>query len=252
MACCLALFCLAGCGKKDATPPMFYTLGEDTTPSLDQIMEEGEGTLLTIDEMKDVSEGADSTPLQYTYTYEVPAPAALVDRYISELLKEEHEFVLTDMDHIILMDRPELTDRVGEVILARESQVEGHLFQIAIGWSETGNLSAQVSVPEGALKEPEKSDDEPASRDEQMEYIKGLEPAQLGLSGSSMDSYEIFPVEGFVQVNDFSCRRFNVYEIQRPSETEHVPVIVGTYYLSTDQQHIYRQDTQGGALIELG
>ena len=72
MACCLALFCLAGCGKKDATPPMFYTLGEDTTPSLDQIMEEGEGTLLTIDEMKDVSEGADSTPLQYTYTYEVP------------------------------------------------------------------------------------------------------------------------------------------------------------------------------------
>ena len=67
--------------------------------------------------------------------------------------------------------------------------MEGHLFQSASGWSETGNLSAQVSVPEGALKEPEKSDNEPASLEEQMEYIKGLEPARLGLSGSSMDSY---------------------------------------------------------------
>lgn len=251
LVCCLALLCLTGCGKKDVVPPMYYTLGEDTTPSLDQVMEEGEGTLLTIEETKSAEEGADSVPVRCRYTYDIPAPAALVDRYISELLKEEHNFVLTDIDHVILMDRPELEDRVGEVILARESEVEGRLFQIAVGWSEEGNLSAEVSVPEAVLQEPEKSDDEPASLDEQMEYMQGLDPARLGLSGSSMDEYEIFPVEGLIQVDDFTCRRFNIYEIQRPDGEAHIPVIVGTYFLSTDQQHIYRQDSQGGALIEL-
>lgn len=251
LACCLALLCLAGCGSKEVTPPMFYTLGEDTTPSLDQVMEEGEGTLLTIEETKSAAEGADSAPVQYTYAYEIAAPAALVNRYINELLKEDHNFVLTDLDHVILMDRPELEDRVGEVILARESEVEGHLFQIAIGWSELGGLTAQVSVPEAVLREPEKKDDEPASLDEQMEYIKSLEPDLLGLPGTSMDEYEIFPVEGFVQVDDITCRRFNVYEIQWTDETEHIPVIVGTYFLSIDQQHIYYQAPQSNALIEL-
>jgi hypothetical protein len=67
----------------------------------------------------------------------------------------------------------------------------------------------------------------------QMEQIRSMSPAHLGLSGDSMDDYTIFPIDGFVKVDGLDCRRFNVYSKHDPGS------IAATYFFSVDQQHIY-------------
>lgn len=69
-----------------------------------------------------------------------------------------------------------------------------------------------------------------------MEQLRGMTPAELGLAGASMDNYTIFPVDGFVTVNGQECRRFNLYPQGDTGS------IAGTYFLSTDKQHVYVLD----------
>lgn len=244
---CLVLLCLSGCSKKPPESPEAYTYGEDSTISLDTVMLEGEGTIESIEEPNEKKE-----QMSYIYTYQDAAsPAPIADRYLDIMLGEEQSFVLTDMEHNILSERPELKDLVGEIILERPSVQEGKLFQVAVGWGEAGKLTAKVSVVEGTLVQPEpepEEEPEPASMEEQLESLTGMSPQELGLEGDSMESYRIFPVEGFVQVGEITCRRFNVYEVREP---EGVPVIMGTYLISSDRQYVYRLDPETDLVTRL-
>ena len=141
---------------------------------------------------------------------------------------------------------------MGEIVLERPSVQEGQLFQVAVGWAEAGRLTAKVSLVEGSLVQPEPEEEEepePASMEEQLEQLTGMTPQELGLDGESMESYRIFPIEGFVQVGDVTCRRFNIYEVRQP---EGVPVIVGTYLISSDRQNVYRLDPETELVTKLG
>lgn len=217
-----------------------YTLGEDTTISLDTLLEEGEGKLIALrSPEKPKGDESSNVDTRYTYIYELTNPAEVMNRYLDAVLGGEQGFSLVSEDYVILDEqRPELQDAEGVLILARPSVVEGHIFQLAIGWSQaSANLAVRASAPEGAITKPEpEPEPEPTSVSEQMEQLRGMTPAELGLAGASMDNYTIFPVDGFVTVNGQECRRFNLYPQGDTGS------IAGTYFLSTDKQHVYVLD----------
>ena len=209
-----------------------YSVGEDSIISLDTIMEEGEGELIAIR-----GPGKNSVDERYTYIYEIEFPAQVMNRYLDVLLGEE-DFVLTDDTYLVSDERPELEDAEGALILAHNSVVEGHLFQLVIGWSQANsNLAVRVSAPEATLHYPTPEEEpKPVSVTDHLEQIRSMTPAQLGLPGDSMDVYTILPVDGMVKVNGQECRRFNLYEKGTTGG------IAGTYLLSGDGQHMYVLD----------
>lgn len=216
-----------------------YAVGEDTTISLDTILEEGEGELIALRSPgKPTGNASSDVNMRYTYIYELTNPATVMNRYLDAVLGGEQGFSIVGDDYVIIDERPELQDAEGVLILARPSVVEGHIFQLVIGWSQaSANLAVRASAPEGAITKPEpEPEPEPTSVSEQMERLRGMTPAELGLAGASMDGYTIFPVDGFVMVNGQECRRFNVYP------TGDTGSIAGTYLLSTDNQHVYVLD----------
>lgn len=236
---------------------------QDATISLDTLLEEGEGTLIAFRRPDPAlkSEGSSSSSsgepepgvATYTYIYDVSSPAAVVDRYLDAVLGGEENFSLVDETFLRLEERPVLEDAVGSVTIARPSVQEGHVFQMVIGWSDASALTFRTSAPEGKVHEPEKANGgglgsqviETVPVTTQIEKIKGMSPSQLGLDGESMEEYEIFPVEGFVKVDDLDCRRFNIYE--KGSRAEIVSIIM----LSSDQKHIYHMDPTSNAVTEL-
>ena len=217
-----------------------YAVGEDTTIALDTILEEGEGELIALrSPEKPTGNASSDVNMRYTYIYELTNPATVMNRYLDAVLGGEQGFSIVGDDYVIIDERrPELQDEEGVLILARPSVVEGHVFQLVIGWSQaSANLAVRASAPEGAITKPEpEPEPEPTSVSEQMERLRGMTPAELGLAGASMDGYTIFPVDGFVMVNGQECRRFNVYP------TGDTGSIAGTYLLSTDNQHVYVLD----------
>lgn len=221
-----------------------YTVGEDSAPSLDTILEEGDGELLALRSPKK-KKGDDSSGVsdRFTYIYELNSFADVMDRYLDVLMDSENGFYITDETYLVQEERPELQDAEGALILARNATVaegeEPQVFQLVIGWSQaSANLAVRVSDTPGQISFPKKEKEEnkqqePSSVSMQMEQLRGMEPAHLGLAGTSMEDYTIFPVDGFVKVNEQDCRRFNIYEKDNPGS------IAGTYFFSVDQQHIY-------------
>lgn len=227
-----------------------YTIEEDTAPSLDTILEEGEGELLgnrgpgkRTEKKEDTSE--EVVVEKYTYVYEVVGAADVMNRYLDLLLGGEQGFSLVDETYLVQEERPELTDEGGELLLVKASVQEGHLFQLAIGWSsESDILAVRVAAPEGSLRYPEeKKEPEPASLSEQMDSLKTMTPSRLALDGSDMSQYDIYPVEGFVTIDGQLCRRFNVYKVGTSGD------ISGIIFYSGDMQHIYRMDVDDNSII---
>lgn len=235
-------------GEELGAPPKkgveVYTIGEDKVASLDTILTEEDGKLIANRGPGKVKEKGEEVE-KYTYLYELEGYAGVMDRYLDLLLGKEERFVLVDETYLPLEERPELTDEEGALLLARASVQEGHLFQMAIGWSQSSNiLAVRVAAPEGALRQPEKKEEpKPASLSDQMDSIKVMDPSKLALSGSSMSDYDIYPVEGFVTIDGNLCRRFNVYKVGTTGD------IAGIIFYSGDMRHIYRMDPRDNSII---
>lgn len=232
-----------------------YTVGEDTVASLDTVIEEGEGELIANrgpGKRRTMEDGSGEVQERYTYIYEMESFAPVVDRYLDLMLGEEG-FSLVDEEYLIQEERPELEDAEGALILAKASVVEGHIFQIVIGWSQaSANLAVRVSAPEGALRHPEPENGggvyippEPASLEEHLDQLMSVPPSRLGLKGESMEEYEVYAMVGFVSVDGIDCRRFTVYSRENPGTIE------GIFLISADQQHFYELDPETNTVTEL-
>ena len=191
--------------------------------------------------MRSPGKAEEDVDTRFTYIYELNTFADVVNRYVDVLMDSEQGFYLTDEAYVIQEERPEFQDAEGALILARPAVEEGHVFQLVIGWSQaSNNLAVRVSAPEGSVTHPKKeegpSQPEPSNVSIQMEQLRTMTPAQLGLPGASMDDYTVFPIDGFVKVDNIECRRFNVYEKGSTGS------IAGTYLISTDSQHVYVLD----------
>lgn len=242
---------LSGGGEDAPKGLESYAIEEDIVAALDTILEEGEGELIAVRGPGKNTSGPGATSAsesmgeRYTYIYELVNYATVVDRYLDLLLGDEG-FSLVDADFLVLEDRPELMDEEGALVVAKASAQEGHVFQLAMGWSQSnGNLAVRVASPEGSLHRPVEESPEfsAASVKEQVDSLENMTPAHLTLEGSSMSEYEISPVMGFVNIDGHDCRRFNFYKKGQSGD------IAGIIFYSGDMQHLYRMDVEDNTII---
>lgn len=83
---------------------------------------------------------------------------------------------------------------------------------------------------------------------EAQEILEGMSPEELGLSGSSMDEYEIIPMDGTQRVDGNPCICLYVYS---GNNTPHTNEYMGSYLMSLDGQHLYRLDPVTNEVTEL-
>ncbi len=248
----LALCLLTACKKENAALEV-YTLGEseaDAVVALDTILEEDEAVLASIDAPTDqaVTEGLE---IHHTYHYrKMHDPAALAARYIALLREEEQGFAVIDGENRKILEEPDTDLLWGTVILgkaAAENEEAGRrILRVIVGWSEYA-VAVQVAYVNGSIlppivekEEEEKTEAAPKPTDiaQQVEYFTSLNPQALGLEGDDMKAYMVFPQQGWVMIDDVSCREISVYRQDAQTATN---VLAGTYYLSSDLTHIYKK-----------
>ena len=248
----LALCLLTACKKENAALEV-YTLGEsegDAVVALDTILEEDEAVLASIDAPTDqaVTEGLE---IHHTYHYrKMHDPAALAARYIALLREEEQGFAVIDGENRKILEEPDTDLLWGTVILgkaAAENEEAGRrILRVIVGWSEYA-VAVQVAYVNGSIlppivekEEEEKTEAAPKPTDiaQQVEYFTSLNPQALGLEGDDMKAYMVFPQQGWVMIDDVSCREISVYRQDAQTATN---VLAGTFYLSSDLTHIYKK-----------
>ena len=255
-----ALCLLTACGDSGA-PLEAYTLGEggETVVALDSILAEGEAVMSSIDAPTDAAAQA-GLPESHTYHYrQMEDPAALAARYIGVLRSEEQGFTPIDEQNRRLAEEPDLETLTGSLILAKKlesSDDTKKIFRVVVGWSEYA-VAVQVAEVEGRIlppPEPEKEEEGPAGTPaqptsimEQLEYFNGLNPEKLGLEGSDMSEYLVYPQQGRVLVNGISCREILVYLADAESGEN---VHMGTYFLSSDLTSMYKKTDDGIVVVE--
>lgn len=240
MAALLPLLCaLSACGGGDKpVAPEQYQIGEDTAPAL--ALEEGVGELKKLDSTGD-KEGEEPS---YTYTYAaLTEPGSVAGTYATLLTEGEGSFTVVDEDWEET-DLPDFTQAEGSVRLAEPSAEEGKLLEIDLTWSED-QCVVTVTQPSGRLTlRPV----EPMTLEEAINYVRGYTPEDLGLGGSSMSNYSIYPRPGEVLVDGNACLALDVYSMDNPGSTNH---IMGTIFVTGDKAHIYHLDPESGSVKEL-
>lgn len=122
---------------------------------------------------------------------------------------------------------------------------------VRITWSE-GQCVVTADEAEGKVTSPPRPSTPGVTpsigvRDAEAQ-IQSMAPAELGLEGTSMADYEVFPQNGVEMVNGVTCIRVDVYNGStgpRPYEFE------GSYLMSTDGAHLYRLDPITSEIQEL-
>lgn len=256
MAALLLACLLTACGKKD-TAPAVYTVGTDEVVSLDSIMGEGEALLSSVDSPTEEAVAAGIE--EYTYHYRQMAdPAELSAEYIAVLRGAEQGFVPTDELNQQLAEEPVLDTLTGTVILEKKSAEEpaegerGKIFRVIVAWSEFA-MAVEVSHQTGTILPPpveeieEETPAQPTGLMEQLDYFNALRPEDIGLEGDNMADYMVYPKEGWVLVDSYSCRELRVYlEDVRDGSN----VYMGTYYLTSDLTQLY-QKKDDGSIVRL-
>lgn len=136
---------------------------------------------------------------------------------------------------------PIMTTHRGVVTLARNAVDEadaGKAMTIQLEWTDT-NCFVTVDTPEGRVKDPPPPPTANAAASmtlmEAMDFVNSLDPADLGLSGSSMEEYTIYAMDGAVMIDNIPCMHLNVYDDNATGTN----VVAGQYFMSSDGQHIY-------------
>lgn len=79
---------------------------------------------------------------------------------------------------------------------------------------------------------------------EAIQRLKSCTPALLGLSGASMEEYEVYAEEGLVLVDSSPCLQLNVYS-STPRQYR------GCYLMTVDGAHLYQLDRDVSQVTEL-
>ena len=237
LAVCLLL---SGCKDKLPKPPEFYEIDDNSITSLDQFIGAAEGTLIQIEKP------TEELPDQFFYHYDqVLDPQDQVRHYYQHLIQPEQGFTLTDDTYLPLEEEADFSKLTGELILVRPAVEEKKLFRLIIGWTAEQVCTVNVGRVDGTIRKPPKEESEavkkpePATLVEQIDHMYTYTPAELGLEGSDLSAYKIFPVEGIMSVDDKACRQFNIYQVR---ESENVSTIAGIYLLTLDLQSLYHLD----------
>lgn len=244
---CLTLV-LTACGSK-AELPETYEMDTLSLKSLTAVLGEGEkGAVLAAEKTPDAeTPGTDAKALAadgstaeivYDYSYKkLTSGGTNADAYAAYLASDE-KFRSVDADGSAA-DRPDYTAETGEAYLRRttddgKTDVTAHL-----SWEKAACEITFTCTP---------ADDSDASANmtngDAISYFETLDPTMLGLSGSSMDEYAIYPMDSVAEVDGTPCLKVQIYRNHQP-ENSNLPV--GTY-LYTSDRHIYRVDGKNAAV----
>lgn len=233
--------------------PLMYTLGETEVHALPVW---GESTVYLEEQEAPVGTGEDGEelpePTAVTYRYEdLSSPGTLANIYVTLLTAEDVGFSQVDEELIRIKEPEELAVESGFVHLAKNAPESGKALSIQMDWTEE-LCTVTADLIDGRVTNPP----EPVSpagpmsmsEDEMLDYMESLNPAVLGLEGTSMDDYDLLVQEGSVLIDGSPCVRINAYRMDSRTGTY---VIGGNYFLSLDGSHLYRLDVASNSVSEL-
>ena len=120
---------------------------------------------------------------------------------------------------------------------------------VRITWSNAeGQCVVTADEAEGKVTSPlseQQSGGQSVGIRQAENQIRSMTPAELGLPGTSMVDYEIFPQDVLETVDDTAYIRLNIYESVAPY------TFVGSYLMGVDGEHLYRVDADTGELVDL-
>lgn len=127
-------------------------------------------------------------------------------------------------------------------------EVPDLVLTVRITWSP-GQCVVTADEEEGRVTSPPRPvpAQHPVTQRSAMQILKGMNPAELGLSGDSMDAYEVIPMDGTELVNDMAAIRMHVYG----SSTSGANDFLGSYLMTIDGDHLYRVDPVTDEIIEV-
>lgn len=221
----------------------------DEKPSEDQ--ETGEDQEDGEDE-KAAEEEEPAEPTAVGYRYEgLSSPGTLVDVYTTLMTAKDVGFSQVDGE-LTRFEEPEpLAVERGTVRLAKNAPEDGKAMCILLEWTEE-LCTVTADLVDGRVKSP------PApvtpmgpvglSTDQIMDYMASLNPAVLGLEGTTMENYELLIQDGSVLIDGNPCVRVNAYGTDQRTGTN---TIGGNYFISLDGSHLYRLDVASDTVSEL-
>ncbi|MFI3254329.1 MAG: hypothetical protein R3Y63_08355 [Eubacteriales bacterium] len=234
-----------------ATLPSMPAATETETEgeSEEQLSNEGEATLSpTVDEtpVETVTIIDEMTFLQdyelesFVYTYDVTstgytggqATAGYVSFMNSSGFKVIDSFHPVDGEHYEMLT-PDFTQRAGTVCLGKKASGTERLMLITVDWNYNGAV-VTVEYRDGTIwvAPPSNNNSKGSlSIDDAVAFLSSRSPSELGLSGTTMDSYNVYTAEGLVLINGVSYRKFN---ITQKSENGNGNVFAGSFLINAD------------------
>lgn len=272
--CALLLLNLSGCKNKGPVAPEAYTFGEDSTPSIDTVLTKESGgefvSMVLLDQdgnevalegegekdkekEKDTeadpaaaqmtavdTEAAATEPDRYVYTYEkLKASGDAVQTYVELLTGPDNSFTVVDEEGAET-ELPSYKTEAGEVLLSKASATEGFTFMVKAQWTKE-TVTVSVLRPANAA---EAAEFEAMTMGDASTFLTKFTPADLGLSGDSMNTYSMYPSEGIVMVDGQGCVRVQVFRKEANGEN----LAQGTYLITGDKTKVYRLDEENGVV----
>lgn len=199
-----------------------------------------EATTVTDEEMVAKTENA------VTYRYEGLADSgSLVGAYTVMMTTADLGFSFVDAG-MFRTDAPDFETESGVARIARRGAVEGKVMCVSLEWMP-GSCLVTLDTPEAEVTDAPAP--EALTVAETLDYVRALPPAALGLTGVSMEAYNVYAQDSIVLVDGAPCLRVNVYSDAGKAGTNE---IAGNYLISADQSHIYLVDPETGALKKVG
>ena len=193
------------------------------------------------------------------YTYEgVSDPKGLMAAYAVLMTQEDVGFSAIDAE-MVRTDLPDFEGNeatedapasppVTAVTLARNGDIDNEIVHsLLLEWDED-SCSVTVDTPSGRVRDPKPPASAPQAPGLTVEGFKQLNPAVLGLEGSSMEEYNVLVQDGLIMVYGSPCVRISAYSVNQETGSNE---IAGSYFLSADGQHVYRYDTESNSVEEL-
>ncbi len=194
--------------------------------------------------------------LPFIYTYDLAttgvsggeATAGYAKTMASSGFKVVDAFHPMDDEYYELLDL-DYTQRAGTVTFAKKATGTDRLLMVTVDWHSFG-ATVTVEYRDGTIwVAPPSTDSGSTSRgsltiSDAVEFLESSNPTDLGLSGTSMESYNIYTAEALVMIDGVSYRQFNVSEKAADGNGN---VFAGSYLINSDGD-TYRVDPVSGAV----
>lgn len=227
------LLTLSGCGGGGAEMPETYAVGDDSMPALGTVGVPGaEGTTFTTEQ------GEEGEPVTYVYGGLVSGGAE-AEIYVDVLTADGTCSVIDESG--VIQEAPDFTAEEGSVLVGKNTQAEDGILQVALQWT-ADSCTVTVSVVEG-LQVSEPKDEPTITVTQAVDSIESMSPALLGLEGTSMEDYLVYPQDGYVLVDGETCYQMNVYSKDHS--------IQETCMLTLDGKTLYRLDRETGQVEQV-